>query len=159
MPFIIPEACQWTYEQLWRLFGQKPWSTGAEILPISSPVWARRLKFWSKWDSCEKVKQGKNRGSSQCDQIGRFFALWATIQSRWQQLFYPNPPHCKVIFIKLSKSFIFLLKSFLGNFYRHLAIFIWSHCLQVKFQLYDEDRYCDQCDQMSELKVAQFFIK
>ena len=30
----------------------------------------------------------------------------------------------------VSKSFIFLVKSFLGNFYRHLAIFIWSHCRQ-----------------------------
>ena len=30
----------------------------------------------------------------QCDQIGRFFALWATIQSQWQQLFYPNCPRC-----------------------------------------------------------------
>ena len=27
-----------------------------------------------------------------------------------------------------SKSFIFLVKSFLGNFYRHLATFYWSHC-------------------------------
>ena len=31
-------------------------------------------------------------------------------------------------FIKVSKFFIFLVKSFLGNFYRHLAIFFWSHC-------------------------------
>ena len=27
----------------------------------------------------------------------------------------------------LSKSIIFLVKLFLGNFYRHLAIFFWSH--------------------------------
>ena len=27
----------------------------------------------------------------------------------------------------MSKSIIFLVKSFLGNFYRHLAIFFWSH--------------------------------
>ena len=56
-----------------------------------------------------------------------FFALWPTIQNRWQQIFYPNCPHCKAIFVKVSKSFIFLVKSFLGNFYRHLAIFIWSY--------------------------------
>ena len=31
---------------------------------------------------------------NQCDQIRGFLALWATIQSRWQQLFYPNRPHC-----------------------------------------------------------------
>ena len=29
----------------------------------------------------------------------------------------------------MSKSLIFLVKSFLGNFYRNLAIFFWSHCL------------------------------
>ena len=28
---------------------------------------------------------GSNRSDGQCDQIGRFFALWATIQSIWQQ--------------------------------------------------------------------------
>ena len=30
------------------------------------------------------------------------------------------------IFVKVSKSLIFLVKSFLGNFY--LATFYWSHC-------------------------------
>ena len=29
----------------------------------------------------------------------------------------------------VSKSWIILVKSFLGNFYVHLAIFIWPHCL------------------------------
>ena len=29
----------------------------------------------------------------QCDQIGRFIALWATFQSLLQQLFCPNRPH------------------------------------------------------------------
>ena len=31
--------------------------------------------------------------SVQCDQIVRFIALWASFQSLWQQLFYPNHPH------------------------------------------------------------------
>ena len=35
-------------------------------------------------------------------------------------------------FVKLSKSFNFLVKSFLGNFYRHLATFYWSHWLLDK---------------------------
>ena len=26
------------------------------------------------------------------DQVGRFFALWATIQSWWQQFFFPKMP-------------------------------------------------------------------
>ena len=32
------------------------------------------------------------------------------------------------IFVKMPKSIIFEVKSFLVNFYRNLAIFIWSHC-------------------------------
>ena len=31
------------------------------------------------------------------------------------------------IFVNVSKSFIFLVQSFLGNFYSHLATFYWSH--------------------------------
>ena len=80
-------------------------------------------KIWSKRTIVNKQEAGV-----QCDQIWRFFALWPTIQSWWQQLFYPNHAHCSAIFVRQSKSFIFLVKSFLGNFYRHLAIFIWSHC-------------------------------
>ena len=60
---------------------------------------------------------------NQCDQIGRFIAFWPTFQSLWEQLFCPNYPHYLAIFVKVSKSFIFLVKSFLGNFYRHLATF------------------------------------
>ena len=29
----------------------------------------------------------------QCDQISRFFGLWANFQSHWQQLICPNLPH------------------------------------------------------------------
>ena len=35
----------------------------------------------------------------------------------------PKSPTYLGIFVKVSKSIIFLVKSFLGNFYRHLAIF------------------------------------
>ena len=59
--------------------------------------------------------------------LGDLLDFWATFQSIWQQLFCPNLPQSKEFFVKVSKSLIFLLKSFLGNFYRHLAIFFWSH--------------------------------
>ena len=39
------------------------------------------------------------------------------------QLICLNLPHSKTISGKVSKSILFLVKSFLGNFYRHLAIF------------------------------------
>ena len=50
----------------------------------------------------------------------------------WQQLVCPNLPHSQVIFVKVLKSLIFLVKSFLGTFYTHLATFYWSHCLCPK---------------------------
>ena len=40
----------------------------------------------------------------------------------------PKSPTFFAIFEKVSKSIILLVKSFLGNFYRHLIIFFWSHC-------------------------------
>ena len=38
------------------------------------------------------------------------------------------------MFVKVSKCFIFLVKSFLGNFYRHLATFYWSHWHRPNFR-------------------------
>ena len=64
----------------------------------------------------------------QCDQIGRFIGLWATLQSLLHQLICPNLLHTWAIFEKVSKYVIFIVKTFLGNFYRHLATFYWSHC-------------------------------
>ena len=37
-------------------------------------------------------------------------------------------PFCKGV-----KIFHFLVKSFLGNFYRLLAFFFWSHWLQINY--------------------------
>ena len=59
----------------------------------------------------------------QCDQIWRFIGLWASFSSIWQQLICPNLPHSWAMFVKVLKSFIFLVKSLLGNFSRHLDIF------------------------------------
>ena len=36
------------------------------------------------------LKKTRHVTCKQCDQIGRYFPLWATFQSLWQQLFYPN---------------------------------------------------------------------
>ena len=54
------------------------------------------------------------------DKIGRFIALWATFQRLWQSLF--RPPFWEILF-KVSKCFIFRVKSFLGNFYRLWRLF------------------------------------
>ena len=62
-------------------------------------------------------------GWLQCDQIGRYIGLWTTFQSLWQQLICPNLLRSQAIFVKVSKSITFLVKSFLGNFYRHWRLF------------------------------------
>ena len=70
--------------------------------------------------------------------LANVWADWAiywtlgNFSSLWQQLILPKSPTFLGNFCKLSKSLIFLVKSFLGNFYRHLAIFYWSHCLQIR---------------------------
>ena len=56
--------------------------------------------------------------------LGDLLTLWTTFQSLWQQLFGPNCQCVWEIFCKDVKKFIFLLKSFLGNFYRHLCDFL-----------------------------------
>ena len=52
--------------------------------------------------------------------LGKFSKHLATIN-------LPKSPTFLGNFVKVSKSLIFLVKSFLGNFYRHLAFFYWSH--------------------------------
>ena len=76
----------------------------------------------------------------QCDQIGRFIELWSTFQSLWHQLFCPIWPHFQAIFVKVSRSFIFLVESFLGEFSRHLVTFYWSHSLGFT-QVYKNNIY------------------
>ena len=56
--------------------------------------------------------------------LGNFLKPLATIN-------LPQSPPFLGNFWKLSKSIIFLVKLFLGNIYRHLAIFFWSHCMQT----------------------------
>ena len=79
----------------------------------------------------EMIRYRKKR-ERLCDQIGQFIALWATFQNLLHCLFCPNCPYFSAIIEKMSKSFIFQVKSFLGNFYRHLATFNWSHWSWVK---------------------------
>ena len=57
--------------------------------------------------------------SVQCDRIGRFITHFA----QRANTYWGN-------FCKFVKSFILLAKSFLDNFYRHLATFYRSHFLR-----------------------------
>ena len=72
----------------------------------------RRVKF--EMDTSEK-SQGDSVGVEQCDQIGRFIALWAIFRSLWQQLFCPNCPHFKAIFVRVSKIFHFSSEIIFGQ--------------------------------------------
>ena len=79
------------------------------------------------WNKCKHVAPTHTNTNtlSQCDQIGRFIGLWATFQIICQQLISPISHILRQF---MSKCLIFLVKSFLGNFYRHSATFYWSHC-------------------------------
>ena len=73
----------------------------------------------------DNINMHKDR-HQQCDQIGRFWTL-ANFSKPVATISCPNLRNSEAIFVKVSKSLIFLVKSFLGNFYRHLATFYWSH--------------------------------
>ena len=66
---------------------------------MSKPVWPDWAIYWT---------------------LGNFSKLLATINLTKSPTFLGN-------FWKGVKNYHFLMKSFLGNFYRHLAIFFWSH--------------------------------
>ena len=76
--------------------------------------------------------------SSSVTTLGDLLDFGQLFKAFWQQLICPNLPHSKAIFVKVLKSISFLVKSFLGKFCRHLAIFFWSHCPppRVIFSLY-----------------------
>ena len=58
--------------------------------------------------------------------FGQVLKPLATINLPKSPIFLDN-------FCKGVKIYLFLAKSFLGNCYRHLAIFIWSHWLESSF--------------------------
>ena len=59
------------------------------------------------------------------------WAIYCTLGNFLKPLATTNLPKSPTFlgnFCKGVKSIIFLVKSFLGNFYKHSAIFFWSHC-------------------------------
>ena len=58
------------------------------------------------------------------DAMGNFLKPLETIILRKSPTFLGN-------FCKGGKSIIFLVRSFWGNIYRHLAIFFWSRCPRI----------------------------
>ena len=59
--------------------------------------------------------------------LGNFLKPLATINLP------KSPIFLGIFFVKMSKSISFVVKSIWGNFYRHLAIFFWSHWRQTLF--------------------------
>ena len=103
------------------------------------------------YDKPKKLCLGS--GCDQCDQNGRFIAL-----SLWQQLIYPNLLHSLAIFVKVSKSIIFLANSFLGNFYRHLAIFSdHTDCQGNRLKAYTRERIIRFIASLTMLLVGLFY--
>ena len=102
-------------------------------------------------------------GWVQGDQIGRFIALWASFQSLWQQLICPQ---FLGKFVKLSKSFIFLVKSFRATFIQSWQLFTGhtdAHILRVILYRLLKNRSrlfgCNQCDQIGKVWVTNVLTK
>ena len=95
--------------------------------------------------------------------LGNFFKPLATINLPQSPTFLGN-------FCKGVKSIIFLVKSFLGNFDRHLAIFVWSHwrklsevsCwCQISFKLKQKSLRWSalQATSWTNFRVAQLWLR
>ena len=63
----------------------------------------------------------------QCDQIGRFIWTLGNYSKPLPTINLPKSPSYLGNFCKGVKIFNFSSETILGNFYRHLAIFFWSH--------------------------------
>ena len=72
------------------------------------------------------IKKHKSQSTRplQCDQIGRFIALWATFQSLWQQLFCPKSPTFLVNFCKVVEIFHFARDIIFGQLLRTFGNFL-----------------------------------
>ena len=66
-------------------------------------------------------------GTYQCDQIGQFLHFGQSFKVGGNNYFTQITHIVMRFIVKVLKSFIFLVESFLGNFFKHWAIFIWSH--------------------------------
>ena len=83
--------------------------------------------YWASFFTCSvpPLTVAQLPSFFQCDQIGRFMAIWAIFRSLWQQLFCLNRPHFRQFLESCQKI---LVKLFLGNFYSYLSTFHGLHC-------------------------------
>ena len=103
----------------------EPGSLESEWVRRGQATGCRRRRCCCCGDSGSRCVQAKPSlwVRQQWDQIFHFIALGATLQSLGQQLFCPKRHYFYANFVKVSKSFILLVKSFLGNFYVHSTTF------------------------------------
>ena len=90
----------------------------------------RRHQIWQKYSAQSSLFI---RGAVWPDR-----AIFCTLGNHSKHLatiILPKSPTILVNFCKGVKIIHFLVKSFLGNFYRNLAIFIWSHWRGARYLL------------------------
>ena len=80
------------------------------------------ISKYEYWKGVIKIKVRQ-----QCDQIGRFIGLWSNFSKPLATVILPKSPTFLGNFCKGVKNYHISREIILGNFYRHLAIFFWSH--------------------------------
>ena len=71
--------------------------------------------------------------SEQCNQIVQFIGLWAIFWKPLSTINLSKSPTFLGNFRKGVKIYHFSIEINLGNFYRHLATFYWSHCIWATY--------------------------
>ena len=72
-----------------------------------------------------------------CDQSWRFFCTLGNFLKPFATMNLPKSPTFLGNFSKGAKIIHFSNEIIFGNFYRHLAIFIWSYCRACPFLTQD----------------------
>ena len=121
----------------------------AMLVCLMIRLWICIFKSWQiilhlnfTWISCPrklmwpnyfipKVLSIKYCSWNQCDQIGRFFCFLGKHSKLMASIILPKLPTLVGNFCKGVKIIHYSSEIILGNFYKHLAIFYWSHCFEA----------------------------
>ena len=95
------------------------------------------MTIWLEWNairrllSLAKESTRFHDSESSVTRLGDLLDFGPLFKAFGNNLICPNLPHSQAIFVKVSKFIIFLVHSFLGNFYRLLVIFS-GHTVSIR---------------------------
>ena len=119
--------------EIWQIWSH--WAAAVKLIKfVRTSHFILSFKLWP-FDMRRRSKHSSTHLPSHKVAVWPDLAIYWTMGNFLKPLTTINWPKSATFlgnFSKVSKSIIIRVKSFLGNFYRHLAIFFWSHLLLFK---------------------------